>query len=340
MACASVLLLALPALGVHAWMAWTFPEYLSGRFGQNVVFAFAWCGLLVCVARWRLLHVASVPAAFAAYLAWLFLVLGEGVSYYLQATTFNARFFANLNLVNLQSGLRAFPAMIGGGLAVFVLMVIVCLVLLLRARRPWPAAGAARQRGLAIIVVVILVLTVLGVDSSPRQMIGYLIRSRQSLHFADTPQGQAVARLLDLDPVPKKKVIAAPGKNVVWIYMESLERVFWNKKIFPGLTPNLDRLRQEGLDFPGFETFTGASYTMAGIFASQCGVPLFNSAFAGVDYLAGNNNGAEAFQPKIACFGDVLHSAGYDQVFLGGALISFSNKDLFSACTAMTRRLG
>lgn len=341
MAFASVLLLALPALGVHAWMAWTFPAYLSGGFGQNVVFAFAWCGLLICVARWRLLHVASVPLAFAAYLVWLFLVLGEGVSYYLQAATFNARFFANLNLANLQSGLRAFPAMIGGGLVVFALMVVVCLTLFMHVRQPRTAEGISpNQRGPAVIAVVILVLTVLGVDSSPRQMTQYLVRARRSMHFADTPQGQAVAKLLDLDPVSKKKIIALPGKNVVWIYMESLERVFWNSRIFPGLTPNLDRLRQQGLDFSGFETFTGASYTMAGIFASQCGVPLFTSAFAGIDYLAGNNNGAEAFQPKIACFGDVLHSAGYNQIFMGGALTSFSNKGMFFDLHGYDQALG
>ena len=95
--------------------------------------------------------------AFAAYLVWLFLVLGEGVSYYLQAATFNARFFANLNLANLQSGLRAFPAVIGGGLVVFALMVAVCLTLFARVRQPLTVAGAAaNQRGPAIIAVVIL----------------------------------------------------------------------------------------------------------------------------------------------------------------------------------------
>ncbi len=117
-----IVLFALPALGVHAWMAWAFPSYLHARFAQDAVFAFAWCGLLVCVARWRLLRLLSVPLALLAYLAWLFLVLGEGVSYYLQADTFNARFFANLHLANLTTGLRAFPAMIGGGIAVFIVM--------------------------------------------------------------------------------------------------------------------------------------------------------------------------------------------------------------------------
>ena len=336
----AVLLLALPALGVHAWVAATFPSYLHAQFGQDLVFALAWCGLLVCAVRWRLLHVVSVPVALLAYLAWLFLVLGEGVSYYLQADTFNARFFAHLNPDNLRTGVHAFPAMIGGGLALFAVMIIVCIALLEWMRRSGRRDGATVRSGPAIVALVILSLTVLGIDSAPRRLIGYLMRVQQSAHFADTPQGRAVARLLDLHPVPKKNVIAAPGKNLVWIYMESLERIYWDPKVFPGLTPNLDRLRKQGLDFSGFETFAGANYTMAGLFASQCGVPLFTSAFAGLDTVAGNDTDISTFHPKVACFGDVLHNAGYTQVYMGGAPIQFSNKGLFFKLHGYDQALG
>ncbi len=322
-------LLALPALGVHAWMAWTFPSYLSSRFGQDMVFTFAWCGVLVLVARWRLLRFASIPLALFAYLVWLFLVLGEGVSYYLQADTFNARFFAHLNPGNLRTGLQAFPAMIGGGLVVFVVMFAVCVSSLVHARRRGRLGNATLCSGPAIVALVILLLIVLGVDSAPRRLVAYLTRVQQSEYFVDTPQGQAVARLLDLHPVAKKNVIAAPGKNLVWIYMESLERVYWDAGAFSGLTPNLDRLRKQGLDFSGFETFAGANYTMAGLFSSQCGVPLFSSPFANLDAVAGNDTDVSTFHPKIACLGDVLHKAGYAQIYMGGAPIRFSNKDLF-----------
>lgn len=333
-------LLALPALGVHAWMAWTFPSYLHDRFGQDVVFILAWCGLLVGVAHWRLLRAASVPVAVVAYLAWLFLVLGEGVSYYLQADTFNARFFANLSLANLSTGLRAFPGMIGGGVAVLIVMLGVCVWLLARAARQGRRDGATLRSGPARVVLVIVVLTVLGVDSAPRRMLQYLVRVQQSAHFADTPQGRAVADLLDLHPVPKKRIVAAPGKNLVFIYLESLERIYWDPKVFPGLTPNLDRLRNEGLDFSGLETFSGATYTMAGMFASQCGAPLFSSPFAGLDTVAGNDTDATTFHPKLACLGDVLHRAGYTQVYMAGAPIVFSRKGLFYRLHGYNEALG
>jgi hypothetical protein len=336
----AIVSLTLPVLAVHAWMAWTFPSYRSGRLGQDVVFAFAWCGLLVCVVRWRLLHVVSVPLALLAYLAWLFLVLGEGVSYYLQADTFNARFFAHLNPDNLRTGLHAFPMMIGGGIAVFVAMTLVCAGLLAWVRRCGRREGATIRSGPLIVALVILLLTVLGVDSSPRRLAIYLTQVQQSTHFADTPQGRAVAGLLNLHPVSKKNIVAAPGKNLVWIYMESLERIYWDPKVFPGLTPNLDRLRRQGLDFSGFETFAGANFTMAGLFSSQCGVPLFTSPFAGLDPVAGNSNDVSSFHPKIACFGDVLHEAGYTHVYMGGAPIAFSNKGLFFHLHGYDKALG
>jgi hypothetical protein len=336
----AILLLALPALAVHAWMAVTFPSYLHGSFGQDLVFAFAWCGLLVLAVRWRLLGFLSIPVALVVYLAWLFLMLGEAVSYYLQADTFNARFFAHLNPVNLRAGLDAFPVMIGGGIAVFGVMLVVCVGLLAWLWRNGRRSGATLRNGPVIVALVVVILAVLGVDSAPRRLIGYVTRVRQSAHFADTPQGRAVADQLDLHPVPPKHVIAAPGKNLVFIYMESLERQFWDSKLYPGLTPNLDRLRTQGLDFPGFETFSGATYTMAGIFASQCGAPLFSSAFAGLDDLAGNITDVQTFHPKITCLGDVLHKAGYTQIYMGGAPIHFSNKGLFFQLHGYDEALG
>lgn len=325
----AILLLALPALTVRVWMASTFPSYLSGSFAQDIIFAVAWCTLLACVARWRLLHAASVPIAFVAYLAWLFLVLGEGVSYDLQADTFNARFFANLSFANLGTGVRAFPLMIGGGLALLALMVVVCAALFARERAAGRCQRAGVRSGPAIVVIVILLLTVLGVDSAPRRLIHYVSHVQQSVHFADTAQGRAVARQLDLHPVSPKGLVAAPGRNLVLIYLESLERVYWDPKVFPGLTPNLDRLRGEGLDFSGFDQFSGAGYTIAGMFASQCGVPLFSSPFAELDGAASNDNSASTFHPKIACLGNVLRKAGYTQVYMGGAPMRFSNKGLF-----------
>lgn len=62
--------------------------------------------------------------------------------------TFNARFFAHLNPANLGAGLDAFPVMIGGGIAVFGVMLVVCagmLGLLWRNGRSWQVVTAVRR---------------------------------------------------------------------------------------------------------------------------------------------------------------------------------------------------
>lgn len=139
--------------------------------------------------------------------------------------------------------------------------------------------------------------------------------------------------------LPRKAVRAAPGKNLVIIYMESLERIYTDGKIFPGLTPNLNRYRAKGLDFAGYLTFRGADYTMAALFSSQCGAPYYaspNPAFL----LAGNNANTTTFQPTLACLGDVLHAAGYEQAFMNGVSLSFADQGAFFRIHGFNQVLG
>ncbi|GEM_PF-1689948 len=335
-----IVLLALPAIAVQIWLVAQFRSYLGTRFIEDLGFALAFCALLVLVARWRLLGLLSWPVATSLYLLWLLLVLSEAVSYYLQADTFNDRFFAHLDPENLSTGLHAFPLQIGGGLLLLAAMTVLCGVLMRRLARRDGAVSAHVSGAAKAATLVALVVLTLTLDSPPRRLIHYLLHYEKLAEIADTPQARSVYRQLDPDPVSRARLLASPGRNLVLIYMESLERMYADPKAFPGLTPNLDRLRAQGLDFSGFESFDGATYTIAGMFASQCGAPLFTSPFAAFDYAAGNNNDETTFQPKLVCLGDVLHAAGYDQVYIGGAPISFSNKGLFYKMHGYDQALG
>lgn len=318
-----MIVLAVPAIAVHAWLAWNFSGFSSYRFLQGVLFSACICALLVCLVRWRFLGRFSWIAASPFYVLWIVLVLAEAVSYALQDDTFNDRFFAHLDPGNLATGLHGFPWLIGGGLAVLAGVSVFTVWILSKV----PQSGASVKR--RAFAAAALVLVLLPLDSTPSRLAAYFIQYQRSFAFADTPEGQRVYREINPNPVSRHLVLASPGRNLVWIYMESLERIYTDPKVFPGLTPNLDRLMEHSLDFPGFETFHGAGYTMAGIFASQCGAPFFSSPFAALDGISGNNTDKTNFQGHVACFGDVLHRAGYKQIFLGGAPISFSNKGLF-----------
>src|SRR5690606_8585182 len=90
------------------------------------------------------------------------------------------------------------------------------------------------------------------------------------------------------------------------------------------LMPNIARLAQEGLDFRDIGSTEGASWTIAGLVASQCGVPLTTAR--------GDENSLgrmREFLPGAHCLGDYLQAQGYRNVFLGGADAGFAAKGRF-----------
>lgn len=117
--------------------------------------------------------------------------------------------------------------------------------------------------------------------------------------------------------------INQPRLNVVYIYGESLERTYFNQQTFPGLAPELSREKEQSIDFSHTEQLPGTDYTIAGMVASQCGIPLF----APFD---GNASAAlSSFYPQNVCLGDILKNSGYENWFIQGADLRFAGKDVF-----------
>lgn len=118
--------------------------------------------------------------------------------------------------------------------------------------------------------------------------------------------------------------IANPKFNLVYIYGESLERTYFNEQAFPQLAPELSRLRQQqALDFAQTEQLPGTEYTIAGMVASQCGIPLFAP-------FEGNASASlSSFFPQNICLGDILKNSGYQTWFIQGADLRFAGKDTF-----------
>ncbi|MEZ3500262.1 phosphatidylglycerol--membrane-oligosaccharide glycerophosphotransferase [Pantoea sp. KPR_PJ] len=122
--------------------------------------------------------------------------------------------------------------------------------------------------------------------------------------------------------VPQKR-IDSPQLNLVYIYGESLERTYFDDQVFPGLTPELGREKAQSIDFSNTVQLPGTDYTIAGMVASQCGIPLF----APFD---GNASAAlSSFYPQNICLGDILKNSGYENWFIQGADLRFAGKDIF-----------
>ncbi|GAB2504557.1 phosphoglycerol transferase I [Pseudoxanthomonas sangjuensis] len=205
-------------------------------------------------------------------------------------------------------------------IAAFLALAAVSLVVPLGLAWLSPARGGGRRGALALAGFV--ALFALTVRFSPLYTDGQ--RIARSLRPADAA---AVAAEYRQPAVPLRN-----RKNIVWIYGESLERTYLDPQAFPGLMPNLSRLAGEALDFRDVASAEGSGWTIAGLVASMCGVPLTTAP--------GDENSMgrmDQFLPGAHCLGDYLKEQGYATRFLGGADADFAAKGAFLASHGFDR---
>ena len=120
-----------------------------------------------------------------------------------------------------------------------------------------------------------------------------------------------------------KEIAFKQKPNLVYLYLESFERGYFDETLFPGLVPNLKKLEPRSLNFTNIKEVTATNWTLAGMVASQCGIPLFTTG--------GQNSmsGMDTFLPGAVCLGDVLKNEGYDLTYIGGADLDFAGKGKF-----------
>ncbi len=113
------------------------------------------------------------------------------------------------------------------------------------------------------------------------------------------------------------------ARNLVFIYMEGFERTYFDETRFPRLIKHLRKLENSSTSFTNVNEITGSGWTIAGMVASQCGIPLFTPSH-------GNSmSGMDHFLSGANCLGDILKQAGYYLTFYGGADAAFAGKGKF-----------
>lgn len=114
------------------------------------------------------------------------------------------------------------------------------------------------------------------------------------------------------------------SKNLVLVYLESLESTYFDEDRFPGLLPSLSRARENAIVFSDMRVYPGTGWTVAAMVSSHCGVPLLSQK-------DGNSILKEADNPfsNITCLSEYLKQAGYATAFLGGASLEFAGKGNF-----------
>lgn len=134
----------------------------------------------------------------------------------------------------------------------------------------------------------------------------------------------------------KPRVLTKPShaKNLVYIYAESLERTYFDEDLFPGLVTGLKELESKGLSFTNVDQVYGSGWTIGGMVASRCGLPLVTAS--GMNSMSG----VDKFLPGATCMGDILHSNGYRLVYMAGADLDFGGKGKFYGTHGFAEILG
>lgn len=267
-----------------------------------------------------ILFVASI--AIYAYKAgrntfwYLSLLLVLGLFIILNATLYASNYFTGegindavlYTLTNSLTGAGVSKYVLPGIGLILALFLVFCLLSWLLRRR----GDRPHHFGYSLLA---LLLALASIKTTPA------FQQVADLFVSQTPGGESDFAQWYHEP---QKQIANPKFNLVYIYGESLERTYFNEQAFPQLAPELSRLRkQQALDFAQTEQLPGTEYTIAGMVASQCGIPLFAP-------FEGNASASlSSFFPQNTCLGDILKNSGYQTWFIQGADLRFAGKDTF-----------
>lgn len=134
---------------------------------------------------------------------------------------------------------------------------------------------------------------------------------------------------------PSKTSITFPEKkrNLIYIYLESLEMTYADKKSGGALDynciPELTKLALENDCFTGNKeqlngarVSFGATYTMGGMVAESSGLPVVG----GVGNAASQQ---DSFYPGATVLGDILKKAGYNNELMVGSPVGFGGRGIY-----------
>lgn len=148
----------------------------------------------------------------------------------------------------------------------------------------------------------------------------------QSASLAQALFAEGEARVLD-EEMQSADVVFPSGKkkkSLVYVYAESFERTFLNQSLYKDLAPAMRELESSAVSFGEIKQAPMTEWTIAGMVASQCGIPLavFRSQ-------RNDLSDIKEFVPGVTCMGDILTASGYHTAYIGGADLQFAGKGNF-----------
>ena len=124
-------------------------------------------------------------------------------------------------------------------------------------------------------------------------------------------------------------------KNLIVIYLESMESTY-SEPVFETAFDDLNTLSAQGLRVNGMTQIQDTAWTMAGLVASQCGVPLLSYGLV----MKNRMKNIETFLPNAECLATQLSGRGYQTRFYGGASLNFAGKGKFLSSHGFQNAIG
>lgn len=153
----------------------------------------------------------------------------------------------------------------------------------------------------------------------------YLLSQRKESHFIEQNY---------VDPRTTKITFPDKKRNLIYIYLESMESTFASKGDGGGLDfnciPELTTLSEENTNFSnsdklggGYPAY-GGTWTMAGIFSQTSGIPIKNSEQT--DDVNATLTEQSSFSSQARNLEDILADEGYNQCFMIGSDATFGGR--------------
>jgi len=270
----------------------------------------------------------------------VFLNLSLGTSWYMQGTGFNDAFFFHFDIETFKIAASAYSGAFFSVLAYQVAAFFTPLLLASRVPGPAPNRYATATLWLAVVVLNYPLISLSGYFLAGGQAASDVIPELPAA-LSDALEDGSAASAHDSggieQPNPDKAQDSRSLKNIVLIYAEGLEQLYMDRETFGDVVPRLRALAAQSRQFTNVYQVNGATTTIAGIVASQCGFPLLVST-----HLASNSTMTAFDKPfeNERCLADILQDRGYATVYLGGAPLAFAGKGNFLRTHGYDRVLG
>ena len=115
--------------------------------------------------------------------------------------------------------------------------------------------------------------------------------------------------------------------NLIYIFAESFEDTYFDEKIFPSLVKDLRPIREQSVSFTEIKQALGTSWTIAGMTAVQCGIPLVTPSTNSHSPQGNSMSKMSTFYSGAVCMSDMLHKEGYKMVYRSGSALEFAGVD-------------